>query len=40
MGSFLMAGILIAFLAGLGAVLFEMAGLSLAVSSTFMLLMA
>jgi len=40
MGGFLMAGILVAFLAGLGAVLFEMPGLSLAVSSMFVLLMA
>jgi len=40
MGGFLMVGILVAFLAGLGAVFFEMAGLSLAVSSMFVLLMA
>jgi len=40
MGGFLMAGILVAFLAGLGAVLFEMSGLSLVVSSMFVLLMA
>ena len=40
MGGFLMAGILFAFQAGLGAVLFEMHGLSLAVSSMFVLLMA
>ena len=40
MGGFLMAGILVAFLAGLGAVFFEMPGLSLAVSSMFVLLMA
>ncbi len=40
MGSFLIAGILVAFLAGLGAVFFEMPGLSLAVSSMFVLLMA
>jgi modulator of FtsH protease len=40
MGGFLMVGILVAFLAGLGAVFFEMPGLSLAVSSTFVLLMA
>jgi modulator of FtsH protease len=40
MGSFLMIGILVAFLAGLGAVFFEMPGLSLAVSSMFVLLMA
>lgn len=40
MGGFLMAGILVAFLAGLGAVFFQMPGLSLAVSSMFVLLMA
>ena len=40
MGSFLVVGILVGFLAGLGAVLFEMPGLSLAVSSMFVLLMA
>ena len=40
MGGFLMVGILVAFLAGLGAVFFEMPGLSLAVSSMFVLLMA
>jgi len=40
MGGFLMAGIIVAFLAGLGAVLFEMPGLSLAVSALFVLLMA
>ncbi len=40
MGGFLMAGILVAFLAGLGAVFFELPGLSLAVSSMFVLLMA
>ncbi len=40
MGGFLMAGILVAFLAGLGAFFFEMPGLSLAVSSMFVLLMA
>jgi len=39
MGGFLMVGILVAFLAGLGAMLFEMPGLSLAVSSMFVLLM-
>ncbi len=39
-GGFLMVGILVAFLAGLGAVLFEMPGLSLAVSAMFVLLMA
>jgi len=40
MGGFLMVGILVAFLAGLGAVFFEMPGLALAVSSMFVLLMA
>lgn len=40
MGSFLMVGILVAFLAGLGAVFFEMPGLALAVSAMFVLLMA
>ena len=40
MGGFLIAGILVAFLAGLGAFIFEMPGLSLAVSSMFILLMA
>jgi modulator of FtsH protease len=40
MGGFLVAGILVAFLAGLGAVFFEMPSLSLAVSSMFVLLMA
>ncbi|TNF86348.1 MAG: Bax inhibitor-1/YccA family protein, partial [Gammaproteobacteria bacterium] len=40
MGSFLMVGILVGFLAGLGAVLFEMPALSLAVSAVFVLLMS
>jgi len=40
MGGFLFVGILVAFLAGLGAVFFEMPGLSLAVSAMFVLLMA
>ena len=40
MGGFLMAGILVAFLAGLAAVFFEMPGLALAVSAMFVLLMA
>ena len=40
MGGFLMAGILVAFLAGLGALFFEMPALSLAVSAMFVLLMA
>ena len=38
MGGFLIVGILVAFLAGLGAVFMEMPGLSLAVSSMFVLL--
>jgi modulator of FtsH protease len=40
MGGFLMVGILVAFLAGLGAVFLEIPSLSLAVSSMFVLLMA
>jgi len=40
MGGFLMVGILVAFLAGLGAVVFELPGLSLAVSAMFVLLMS
>ena len=40
MGSFLMVGILVGFLAGLGAVFFEVPGLSLAVSAMFVLLMS
>jgi len=40
MGGFLMVGILVAFLAGLGSIFFEMPGLSLAVSAMFVLLMA
>lgn len=40
MGGFLFAGILVAFLAGLGAMFFQMPGLSLAVSAMFVLLMA
>ncbi len=40
MGGFLMVGILVAFMDGLGAMFFKMPGLSLAVSSTFVLLMA
>ena len=39
-GGFLMVGILVAFMAGLGAVFFEMPGLSLAVSAMFVLLMS
>jgi modulator of FtsH protease len=40
MGAFLMVGILVGFLAGLGAIFFEMHGLSLAVSAMFVLLMS
>ena len=40
MGSFLMVGILVGFLAAIGAVLLEMPALSLAVSAVFVLLMA
>jgi len=40
MGGFLMVGILVAFIAGLAAVFFEIPSLSLAVSSMFVLLMA
>lgn len=40
MGGFLMVGILVAFLAGLGAMFFQMPGLSLAVSAMFVLLMS
>jgi len=40
MGQFLMIGILVAFLAGLGAYFLEMPGLSLAVSAMFVLLMS
>lgn len=40
MGGFLFVGILVAFLAGLAALFFEMPGLSLAVSAMFVLLMA
>ena len=40
MGGFLMVGILLAFLAGLGAIFLEIPALSLAVSSMFVLLMA
>jgi len=40
MRGFLLAGILVAFVAGLGAVFFEMPALSLAVSASFVLLMA
>ena len=40
MGGFLVSGIMVAFLAGLGALIFEMPGLSLAVSAMFILLMS
>ena len=40
MGGFLMVGILVTFLAGLGAVFFELPGLSIAVSALFVLLMS
>lgn len=40
MGSFLFVGIIVAFLAGLGAIFFEMPALSLAVSAMFVMLMA
>lgn len=40
MGGFLMVGILVAFLAGLAAIFFQMPGLSLAVSAMFVLLMS
>lgn len=39
-GGFLMAGILVGFLAGLGAIFFDMPGLALAVSAVFVLLMS
>jgi modulator of FtsH protease len=40
MGAFLMVGILVAFLAGIGAMLFSLPGLSLAVSAMFVLLIS
>ncbi len=40
MGGFLMVGILVAFLAGIGAVVFQIPGLALAVSALFILLMS
>jgi len=40
MGKFLLVGVLVAFLAGIGAAIFDLQGLSLAVSSMFILLMA
>ena len=39
-GGFLVTGIMVAFMAGLGAFIFEMPGLSLAVSAMFILLMS
>jgi len=40
MGGFLFAGVLVAFLAGLGAIFFDVPGLMLAVSAIFVVLMA
>lgn len=40
MGGFLMVGVLVAFLAGLGAAIFSIPALSLAVSAMFVLLMS
>lgn len=40
MGGFLMVGIIVAFLAGLGAIFFQIPALSLAVSAVFVLLMS
>jgi modulator of FtsH protease len=40
MAGFLFAGILVAFLAGIGAIVFSMPALSLAVSAMFILLMS
>jgi modulator of FtsH protease len=40
LGGFVMVGVLVAFLAGLGALFFEIPGLSLAVSAMFVLLMS
>ena len=40
MGGFLMVGIIVAFLAGLGAFFFEMPALALSVSAMFVLLMS
>lgn len=40
LGGFLMAGIIVAFLAGLGAIFFQLPALSLTVSAAFVLLMA
>lgn len=40
MGGFIMVGILVAFLAGIGALIFSIPALSLAVSAMFILLMS
>jgi modulator of FtsH protease len=40
MGSFLMVGIIVAFLASLGAIFFEIPALSLTISAAFVLLMS
>ena len=40
MGGFLMVGILVAFLAGIGALIFSIPAMALAVSAMFILLMA
>jgi len=40
MGGFIMVGVLVAFLAGIGALIFSLPGLSLAVSAMFVLLMS
>ena len=40
MGGFIMVGILVAFLAGIGALIFNLPALSLAVSAMFILLMS
>lgn len=40
LGSFLVVGVIVAFLAGLGAIVFNIPGLSLAVSAMFVLLMS
>lgn len=40
MGNFLFVGVLVAFLAGIGAIVFQLPGLSLAVSAMFVLLMS
>lgn len=40
MGGFIMAGVLVAFLAGIGAAIFQIPALSLGVSAMFILLMS